>query len=209
MDDFTIRPVEPADYHAVSTMTRDAFWDKYQPGCDEHYLVHMIHQNNVAAPGLDLVAVADGCIIGNVICAPATITQGEKVWQDVLCLGPLTVAPAWQKKGVGSALMHHAIDRARSNGWRAIILTGNPAYYHRFGYRSAGDYGITFADGSAPDVLMCLPLYEHALKDVCGVYEDPPQYADLPPKDVSAFDKQFEPRERHILPTQIFEWKEW
>ena len=39
-----LRPVVPADYPALEALTRDAFWDVYKPGCDEHYLEHQQHE---------------------------------------------------------------------------------------------------------------------------------------------------------------------
>lgn len=41
----SLRPEKPVDYLAVETLTREAFWNKYQPGCVEHYLLHMLRQS--------------------------------------------------------------------------------------------------------------------------------------------------------------------
>lgn len=202
--DCNIRSCVPADWAAIERMTRDAFWDIYKPGCDEHYLVHVLHAENAPAPELNLVAELNGEIIGQVICVPARLLCGKKVLEDVLCLGPLTVAPTHQRQGVGSMLMQEAIRRAASLGWRAIFLVGDPAYYHRFGYRATSEYGITLPGGETMDVMMVLPLQPGALDGCAGVYEEPPVYATIKPADVAAFDQQFPPREKHVLPTQIF-----
>lgn len=200
----TIRPCIPADWSAVECVTRDAFWDVYKPGCDEHYLVHVLHEQNAPVPELNLVAELDGEIIGQVICVPAQLRCGDKTLDDVLCLGPLTVAPAFQRRGVGGQLMHACVSRAAELDWRAIFLVGNPDYYHRFGYRATSEFGITLPGGETMDVMMALPLYPGALDGCAGVYEEPPIYASLTPNDVAAFDRQFPPREKHVLPTQIF-----
>ncbi|MGN0747365.1 MAG: GNAT family N-acetyltransferase [Aristaeellaceae bacterium] len=198
-----IRPAVPSDYPALEAMTRDAFWDVYKPGCDEHYLVHLLHERQACA--LELVADECGAPFGHAVCVQAELHVSDgRILTDVLCLGPLTVAPAWQRKGVGSALMERMVALARERGYRAIFLTGSPAYYGRFGYRATTDWGVTLPDGSAFPELMALPLYDGALAGMTGTYEDPAVYTELSRKAVEAFDQQFPPREKHRLPTQIF-----
>ncbi|MGN1019431.1 MAG: GNAT family N-acetyltransferase [Aristaeellaceae bacterium] len=198
-----IRPVVPADYPALEALTRDAFWDVYRPGCEEHYLVHRLHEQQACA--LELVAEEDGALIGHAACVRAELRPAcGRVLTDVLCLGPLTVSPARQRRGVGSALMDRTVAMAREQGFRAIFLTGSPAYYGRFGYRPTTDWHITLPDGSAFPELMALPLYDGALDNLAGTYEDPAVYAGITAEAVEAFDRQFPPREKHRLPTQIF-----
>ena len=198
-----LRPVVPLDYPALEALSRDAFWDVYKPGCYEHYLVHLLHEQKACA--LELVAEEGGSLIGHAVCVQAQlhVTDG-RILTGVLCLGPLTVAPDWQRKGVGSALMNRMMALAREQGFRAIFLTGSPAYYGRFGYRSTTDWGITLPDGSAFPELMALPLYDGALDGLTATYEDPDIYQNLSREAVEAFDRQFPPREKHVLPTQIF-----
>ena len=198
-----LRPVVTADYPALEALTRDAFWDVYKPGCDEHYLVHLLHKQKASA--LELVAEEGSALIGHAVCVPAQLHVADgRILTDVLCLGPLTVAPDWQRKGVGSALMNRVVSLAREQRWRAIFLTGSPVYYGRFGYRATTEWGITLPDGSAFPELMARPLYDGALDGLTGTYEDPAVYQDLPREAVEAFDRQFPLREKHRLPTQIF-----
>ena len=198
-----LRPVVPLDYPALEALSRDAFWDVYKPGCDEHYLVHLLHEQKACA--LELVAEEGGSLIGHAVCVQAQLHVADgRILTDVLCLGPLTVAPDWQRKGVGSALMNRMMALAREQGFRAIFLTGSPAYYGRFGYRATTDWGITLPDGSAFPELMALPLYDGALDGLTGTYEYPNIYQNLSREAVEAFDRQFSPREKHVLPTQIF-----
>lgn len=200
----TIRPAAAADGETLERITRDAFWDVYKPGCDEHYLVHRLHELNAVAPGLDLVAEADGSVIGNAVCVPATLTTARgDVHRDVLCLGPLTVAPGWQRRGVGKALLARMAQEARARAWRAIFLMGSPDYYPRSGYRPIREFGVTLENGEAPDDAMALELMPGRLS-MGGVYAEPPVYRDLPRETVAQFDRKFPRREKHVLPTQMF-----
>lgn len=37
-----IRPETPADFRAVETLVRNAFWNVYRPGCMEHFVLHTL-----------------------------------------------------------------------------------------------------------------------------------------------------------------------
>jgi len=46
------------DYRQVEELTREAFWNLHVPGCDEHYLVHVMRSHSDFIPELDFVAIA-------------------------------------------------------------------------------------------------------------------------------------------------------
>jgi predicted N-acetyltransferase YhbS len=54
-----------------------------------------------------------------------------------LLLGPLAVACDVRNRGIGTALMHHALDHARRAGHAAVVLVGDEPYYGRFGFSAA------------------------------------------------------------------------
>ena len=51
-----LRYEQPSDYKFVEELTREAFWNRYMPGCDEHYLLHILRERDCFIPGLDMVA---------------------------------------------------------------------------------------------------------------------------------------------------------
>jgi len=55
-DMLIIRPEQASDFRKIEEMTREAFWDMYVPGCDEHYLVHILRDSPAFVPELFLVA---------------------------------------------------------------------------------------------------------------------------------------------------------
>lgn len=131
-----IRQEQEQDHHEVEALTRDAFWDLYQPGCDEHFIVHRLRMQECFIPELDLVAVLDGKIIGNIMYSKAKVVKDDTSY-DILCLGPVSVLPEYQKKGIGSELIRHTLKLATDMGHRGVILFGSPKYYPRFGFRNA------------------------------------------------------------------------
>jgi hypothetical protein len=58
--DIAIRPETAADNRTVEEITREAFWNHHVPGCDEHYLAHVMRDHEDFVPELDFVALADG-----------------------------------------------------------------------------------------------------------------------------------------------------
>ncbi|WP_363319235.1 GNAT family N-acetyltransferase [Desulfosporosinus sp.] len=58
----------------------------------------------------------------------------------VITFGPISVLPSFQKQGIGSALIAHTKKIAQTMGYKAIIIFGNPAYYHQFGFENAANF---------------------------------------------------------------------
>lgn len=51
-----IRNEEKKDFRAVEEMTKKAFWNVSVPGCNEHYLAHVLRGHPDFVPELDFVA---------------------------------------------------------------------------------------------------------------------------------------------------------
>ena len=100
-----IRNETPADYRAVETLTREAFWNQNFPGCDEHYLVHVMRSHPDFIPQLDFVLELDGEIIGSVLYTKAALLDEQGQKKTVLTFGPVSIAPEHQRKGYGKALL--------------------------------------------------------------------------------------------------------
>jgi predicted N-acetyltransferase YhbS len=83
------------------------------------------------ADGLSFVATNGGAVVGTVRLWDVRL--GDDC--PALLLGPLAVDRSVQDRGIGSALMEVALDRAESLGHEAVILVGEPTYYRRFGSR--------------------------------------------------------------------------
>ena len=124
-----VRPERPADHAVIASVIKAAFTGMPYADGDEHELVDTLRREG--ALSVSLVAEVAGVVVGQITFSPATASDGSSDW---FALGPLAVLPAHQRAGIGAALVHaglRTIDELRANG---CILTGNPAYYARFGF---------------------------------------------------------------------------
>jgi putative acetyltransferase len=81
---------------------------------------------------LSLVAEFEDGLAGHVMFTPCSIGGSSK---RVALLGPLAVAPAMQKRGVGTALVQGGIATLRNLGYTRVLVLGDPHYYSRFGFK--------------------------------------------------------------------------
>ena len=197
-----IRLENENDYEEVENLTREAFWDVYQPGCDEHLLAKKLRKVPAFIPELDFVAELDGQIVGNILYSKATVTNETGVEHEVITFGPLSVLPSYQKAGVGSKLIKHTLELAKGMGFEAVIIFGNPAYYHRFGFENSEKYNITTADGKNFEAFMALELYEGGLQGISGSFHEDSVFC-IDKAELEEFEKKFPYKEKHITDTQL------
>ena len=164
----TLRQEQPGDYETVEQITREAFWNNFQPGCNEHYLVNQVRKHVDFLPELDTVALVNDTIVGNIMYSRATIAGDDGCEYEVLCFGPLTVLPGYQKKGIGKALIEYTKEKAAAMGFRAILIYGDPDYYGRAGFVPAEGLGIGTAENMYADALLAMELYDGALSGCTG-----------------------------------------
>ena len=130
-----IRREEAKDHAAVEALVKEAFWNVYHPGCNEHIIVRRGRDDAAFVPELDPVIELDG---------------GGSM--PALIFGPVSIAPAHQRRGYGRQLIDYSLNRARELGARCVCIEGNIAVYGRSGFVVAGGKGI-FEKGSDPGVV--------------------------------------------------------
>lgn len=196
-----IRNETQADYQAVETITRRAFYNLYIPGCGEHYLVHIMRDHPDFIPELDLVAELDGQLIGNVMYTKATLTDEAGAVKDILTFGPVSIAPEHQRKGYGKQLLEHSFRRAAELGWDVIVIFGSPVNYVGRGFQSCRKFNVCLENGKFPSAMMVKELTEGALDGRKWVYRDSPVMG-IDEGDAQRYDDTLEPMERKHLPSQ-------
>jgi putative acetyltransferase len=129
-----IRAETGADRTAIRELNEQAFGDRVVPD-----LVDAIRVSDRFVPELSLVADDGGELIGHVLLSYVDLEPGTR---QILQLGPLAVRPAYQRRGVGSALVHEALRLAEERGEPMVMIEGDPGYYGRFGFRLSQELGI-------------------------------------------------------------------
>ena len=200
---FIFRPETENDYAAVEFLTREAFWNKYQPGCEEHYLLHILRGSSSVVPELCDVCEMDGEIVGHICYTHSKVVSASGETFPVITFGPISVRPDMQGKGVGSTLIRSTMQRAREMGFGGVVITGNPAYYQRFGFRPASNFGILYENGASFPEFMAAELVEDGLSTVSGCTSFAPEFSAIREEDVLAFDAGFPKKERLRLPGQL------
>ena len=137
--DVTIRPTTTTDRPSVVNLLQSAFADVLGAGSEEIAIVDAIWERSDPAT-VDLVAVANGAVIGHVLASPG-ILKG----MEVPGIAPLCVAPARQRRGIGAALMTGVLDALEFGGAPFVVLLGSPKYYERFGFTPAPLDGLSYA----------------------------------------------------------------
>lgn len=141
--EITIRNEAEKDYRKVEEVTREGFWNHFQPGADEHFLLHNLRKSPDFIEELDFVIEADGMIIGNIVFCKSRIIDVKGMATEVIIFGPVTILPDYQKMGYGRKLIRHAIQAAKDMGFNAILIYGDPRFYGGLGFRAAEKYDIT------------------------------------------------------------------
>lgn len=199
-----IRKETEKDYFEVENLTREAFWNVYRPGCTEHLVLHNLRNDKCFVKDLDYVIEKDGKIIANIVYALAKIVDGESE-KEVLIFGPVSVSPEYQKQGYGEKIINFTLEKAKDLGYPAVIITGSPDYYGRFGFESCSSYGIYYEglpkDNPAPFFMIKI-LDENKAKLLKGVYADPSCYT-VDEKALEKFDGQFPPKIKEVKEGQL------
>jgi putative acetyltransferase len=121
-----VRDETPADFAAIRAVNEAAFG-----GAQEADLVDTLRRDGDLL--LSLVA-DDGGVIGHVAFSRVQL-EGES--DPAVALAPVAVRPEWQRRGAGTALIEHGLQRLRQSGETLVFVLGEPAYYGRFGFAAA------------------------------------------------------------------------
>ena len=118
------------------------------------------------------VAVIGNRIIGNVAFSPITI-DGQ---HPALALAPVAVAPDCQRRGIGAAIIRWGLDECRQSGHGVVLVLGEPAFYRRFGFMPASEFGILCPFRVPSEAFMALELSPGAAGGFRGMVRYRPEF---------------------------------
>lgn len=199
----TIRPETPADYMQTERMAQRAFWNKHQPGCDEHLLVHKLRTDSCYLPEISRVAEVDGKIVGCIMYSKSCLSN-ENGNHDIITFGPLCVDPDYAGMGIGEMLVKETVKLAADAGYPGIVIFGEPDYYPRLGFKTCDYFGITTADGKNFDAFMGLELKKDALSAIGGRFHEAKVFETLTAEETEILNQSFPYLEKQQFPGQ---WK--
>jgi putative acetyltransferase len=148
MQDILIRNETSADIAVISEVTAAAFETMAISDHTEQFIVEALRAADALT--VSLVAEADGTVVGHIAFSPVTLSDGTRDWYG---LGPVSVHPDFQRKGIGKALVQGGLSRLKMLGAKGCCLVGYPEYYRQFGFRSVA--GLVY-EGVPPEFFLAL-----------------------------------------------------
>lgn len=139
-----IRNERKEDFRTVEELTKKAFWNVNFPGCNEHYIVHVMRNHRDFVPELDFVIEEDNCIIGNIMYTKSKLIDESGNEKEILTFGPLSILPEYQRRGYGKQLLEHSFKKAAELGFDTIVIFGNPENYVSCGFKSCKTIMLEF-----------------------------------------------------------------
>ncbi|WP_061303193.1 GNAT family N-acetyltransferase [Achromobacter piechaudii] len=129
MTKLILRSEAPADVAAIHAVTEAAFLDAPHTSHNEQFILAALRE--AGALTVSLVAEMEGSVVGNVAASPVSISDGTSGWFGI---GPVSVIPKLQGRGIGSQLIRKALARLSDLGASGCVVLGEPSYYKRFGF---------------------------------------------------------------------------
>ena len=146
--ELVIRAETLADIERIREVTVAAFASLAISQHTEHFILDALRAARMLT--ISLVAEQDGTVVGHIAFSPVTLSDGTPGWYG---LGPVSVLPDRQRRGIGSALIREGLSRLRATSARGCCLVGHPGYYQRFGFCNIPGLGV---DGVPPEVVFAL-----------------------------------------------------
>jgi putative acetyltransferase len=152
LDEPVIRAYRPEDAPAVRAVITDAF-------ADDGRVAGLAEELRATHARAELVAEVDSTVVGHVLLSRSWV-DARRALVEVLVLSPLSVVPAHQRRGTGTALVAAAVEAARALGAPALFLEGDPGYYAARGFEPATPRGFTRPSVRTPE-----PAFQVAVLD--------------------------------------------
>ena len=132
---------------------------------------------------ISLVARRESEAIGHILFSPV-IVESDGPSATGMGLAPMAVLPDEQQQGVGTRLVEAGLNAVAKAGYPFVVVLGHPAYYPRFGFRKAADFGIRCPFPDVPDeAFLVVELQPRALERIAGVIRYRDEFGNLDESD--------------------------
>jgi len=129
--EIAIRNETDADVAAITEVTIAAFKTLEISNHTEQFIIKALRASKALT--VSLVAELNGRVIGHIAFSPVSISDGTQNWYG---LGPLSVLPEYQRKGIGRALIQEGLSRLKGLNAKGCCLVGHPEYYRKVGFKN-------------------------------------------------------------------------
>lgn len=119
-----------------------------------------------AQPIVSLVAEENSEVVGHIMFSPVSLSGSPDL--KMMGLGPMAIAPEYQRGGIGSALVRSGLRQCRQLGFVAVVVLGHPDYYPRFGFSPSSRFDIDSEYDVPPEVFMAMELQPGVLSGTTG-----------------------------------------
>lgn len=160
-----IRTEQPIDSEAIERLHERAFG----PG---RFARTASRLREGASHLLDLSFTA---MVGTLLVGSVRMTPVKAGTVPALMLGPLTVEPAFESRGIGAALMRRSLDAAKAKGHTLVLLVGDEPYYSRFGFKRVPPQQLQLPGPVNPARFLAFELVEGAMAGAKGLVSPLPQ----------------------------------
>ncbi len=148
-----IRDETDADVGVISDVTIAAFKTLEISNHTEQFIIEALRV--AKALTVSLVAEIDGRVVGHIAFSPVNISDDTRDWYG---LGPVSVLPEYQRRGIGKSLIREGLSRLKDLNARGCCLVGHPDYYKKLGFKNI--LGLVH-EGVPPEVFLALSLDGH------------------------------------------------
>lgn len=198
--DIYIRLEREEDYREVEELVRKSFWNVYNPGATEHFILKNLRKDPNFISELDFVMEKNGKIIGQIVFVKSHIDLDDGTKLPTITIGPICIANEYKRLGYGKMLLDYSMEKAKEYGCKAVFLDGNIDFYGKSGFIYGSKKKIRYhglPEGTKADFFLCKELEENYLDNISGEYKPPKIYfvAEENPSDFLEYDKSFSNKE--------------
>ncbi|KAJ3118194.1 hypothetical protein HK100_000657 [Physocladia obscura] len=179
---------DATEQNALVSLTRAAFFNVYQPGADEHYLLHVLQSHPDHIAELYLAAFIGDKPVSCIAFSKSKVLHPDGSHSDTCTFGPIATLPEYQGRGIASQLIRESLAIAQRLGYAACIIYGDCRFYGKLGFRSAESFNVTDSNGFFVVSMMVWELQSGVLKP--GKFEESSVFLGISTYLADAWDKE-------------------